>query len=114
MGDSRERSAEEPAEEKEPGKSQWSGTMSGGTDVRNPQLQFVMPLLAAKVGRKSCTQQNGCLGCEEKPRQGWPTDCTGVQSCGSLSADRVGCLDEEEEARNLPLSSAPFPKFRGS
>lgn len=83
--------------------------------MRNPQPQFVIPLLAAKVGRKSCTQQNGCLGREGKPRQGWPTDCTGAQSCAcSLSADRVGCLDEEEEARHLPLSSAPFPKIRGS
>lgn len=87
----------------------------GGTTVQNPQLQFVMVLPTAKVDRKSCTQQNGCLGCEGKPRQGWPRDCVGKLSLVlSLSADRVGCLEEEEEARHLPLSSAPFPKFRGS
>lgn len=81
----------------------------------NPQLQLVMLLPTAKVGRKSCTQQNGSLGCEGKPRQGWPRDCVGKLSLVlSLFADRVGCLEEEEEARHLPLSSTLFPKFRGS
>lgn len=83
--------------------------------MQNPQLQFATLLLTAEVGRKSCAQQNGCLGCEGTPRQGWPRDCPGeVSLVLSLSADRVGCLEEEEEGGHLPLSSAPFPKFRGS
>lgn len=74
-----------------------------------------MLLLTAEVGRKSCAQQNGCLGCEGKPSPGWPRDCPGEMSLVlSLSTDRVGYLEEEEEAGRLPLSSAPFPKFRGN
>lgn len=48
------------------------------------------------------------------PGKGGPQTALVRSLVCSLSADRVGCLDEEEEARNLPLSSAPFPKFRGS
>lgn len=72
MGDSRERSAERACWRERPGKSRRSGARSGGTSVQNPQLQFAMLLLTAEVGRKSCAQQNGCLGCEVCPGRGGP------------------------------------------